>query len=100
MANHTGPDRRADDRRATADRREDGRATPDEATTPVDERTREQFKGIIRWALTLSSLAMITFAAMTYFGALPFPRWIAFLFVAVAAIDVCIAYVVFGKVLK
>ena len=82
MSNYTGPDRRT---------------TPDRRSA---EETNAQFKAILRWALTLSSVAMLVFAGLTYFGVLPFPAWSAFIFVAVAAIDLCIAYVVFGPVTK
>lgn len=80
MANYTGPERSRDDA----------------ISAPVDARTQDQFKAIIRWGLTLSSVAMTVFAALTYFGVLPFPRWTAFMFIAVAAIDTVIAFVVFG----
>lgn len=86
MSNYSGPERRRD---ATG-------TPPAVDYAPPGDRTKDQFKAIIRWALTLSSVAMITFAVLTFAGVLPFPAWISMLFVAVAAIDVVIAYVVFG----
>ena len=86
MSNYTGPERR----------RDAPGTPPTVGYAPAGDRTRDQFKAIIRWALTLSSFAMLAFAAMTFFGVLPFPAWISMLFLAVAAIDLVIAYVVFG----
>ena len=86
MSNYTGPERRRD-----------APGTPPAVDyAPPADRTKEQFKAIIRWALTLSSLAMLTFAALTYFAVLPLPTWSAMLFVAVAAIDLVIGHVVFS----
>ena len=80
MTNYTGPERRKDEA----------------VSAPIDARTADGFKAIVRWSLTLSSLAMLCFAGLTFAGVLPFPAWTASLFVAVAAIDTCIAFVVFG----
>lgn len=54
-------------------------------------------KPVIRWSLTLSSVAMLIFAGLTFGGVLPFPAVIGYLFIAIAAVDVMIAYVVFGN---
>lgn len=83
MSNYTGPERRKN-------------PTPTETSTPLDQRTKDQFKAIVRWGMTLSSFAMLAFAGLTFAGVLPFPQWTALLFVSVAAIDLVIAYVVFS----
>lgn len=67
---------------------------------PLDYGTadkRDAFKAVLRWGLTLSSLAMLAFAGLTFFAVLPFPQWTALIFVAVAAMDLAVAFVVFGS---
>lgn len=54
-------------------------------------------KPVLRWSLTLSSLAMLAFAGLSFAHVLPFPPLIGYLFVAIALVDLVIAYVVFGK---
>lgn len=54
-------------------------------------------KPVLRWSLTLSSLAMLAFAVLTFAGVLPFQSVIGYLFLVIAAVDLLIAYVVFGK---
>ena len=87
MSNYTGPERRRDATTGTP---------PAVDYAPPGDRTKDQFKAILRWALTLSSLAMLAFAALTYFQVLAFPQWTALIFVAVAAMDLVIGLVVFG----
>lgn len=50
----------------------------------------------IRYALVLTSLAMIVMAALTAAGRMPFPRWVSVMFLAVAASDLLIGWTVFS----
>lgn len=61
----------------------------------VTQQPDANFKPAIRWMLTLSSVAMIIFAGLTFAKVLPLPGYIGGLFLAVAAIDLIIGYVVF-----
>ena len=62
-----------------------GRSTPPNVNT------------IIRYALMMSSFAMLFMAGLTFTGRMPFAPWIGSLFVAVAVIDLVIGFVVFHK---
>jgi hypothetical protein len=57
----------------------------------------QDIKPVLRWSLTLSSVAMLAFAGLTFAQVLPFPNLIGYLFIAIAAVDLLIAFVVFGK---
>ncbi len=66
---------------------------------PVDYQAaqkKQDIKPVLRWPLTLSSVAMLVFAALTFAHVLPFPNMIGYLFMAIAAVDLVIAFVVFG----
>ena len=61
----------------------------------MTEQPNVNFKSAIRWTLTLSSIAMVIFAGLTFAKVLPLPSYIGVLFIVVAAIDLTIGYVVF-----
>ena len=54
-------------------------------------------KPIVRLVLSLSSVAMLVAAGLVFAGLLPMPVLIGYLFVAIALVDITIAYVVFGS---
>jgi hypothetical protein len=65
--------------------------------SPIDEELKTaNIKPVLRWSLTLSSVAMLVFAGLTFAQVLPFPNLIGYLFIAIAAVDLMIAYTVFG----
>ena len=68
---------------------------------PVEYESKQQknpdIKPVLRWSLTLSSVAMLVFSGLTFAQVLPLPNVIGYLFIAIAAVDLVIAYVVFGK---
>jgi hypothetical protein len=52
-------------------------------------------KPVLRWSLTLSSVAMLAFAGLTFAGVMHFPMMVGYIFVAVAIADLAVAYTVF-----
>lgn len=52
-------------------------------------------KAVIRYSLTLSGIAMVIFAGLTFSGIIGLPPLVGYLFLAVAAMDVLIAQIVF-----
>lgn len=52
-------------------------------------------KPVLRWSLTLSAIAMLVFAGLTFAGVMKFGPMIAYIFVAVAMADLGVAYTVF-----
>lgn len=67
------------------------------SSDPRDESTPPGAIAVIRYTLTLSALAMLAMAALTFFQVLPFPRWISIMFLMVAFADVLIGMVILGS---
>jgi hypothetical protein len=65
---------------------------------PLDyqgKKNPENIKPVLRWSLTLSAIAMLAFAGLTFAGVMKFPMMIGYIFVAVAVADLAVAYTVF-----
>lgn len=52
-------------------------------------------RAFIRLVLALSSVAMVVFGALTLAGVIGLPPFLGYLFLAVAAIDLIVGFVVF-----
>ena len=51
------------------------------------KRNPESIKPVLRWSLTLSAIAMLAFAGLTFAGVMNFPLIVGYVFVAVAVAD-------------
>ena len=69
--------------------------------TNDDKPTPPNVIAVIRYALTLSGIAMIAMAALTFAGVMFYPqRWIGIMFLMVAFVDLLIGVVIFGGAAK
>lgn len=59
------------------------------------QKNRDEIKPVLRWSLTLSGVAMLAFAGLTFAGVMNFPMIVGYIFVAVAFADLVVAYTVF-----
>ena len=66
-----------------------------ETLTHQPRRKQDDIKPVLRWSLTLSAIAMLAFAGLTFGGVMKFGPMVGYIFVAVALADLCVAYTVF-----